>query len=285
MPIYLKQSTASQEVPLGYFVDAADGNTERTALTIANTDIKLWKAGATTLANKNSGGATHISNGIYYAVLDATDTNTLGPMVGFCHPTSCLAVRVEFVVLAANIYDSLIGGGDVLDVSTTQWNGTAVGSTQVRANIVQVDNAAIASTSVAGVMKVDISHAAGTAWASGAITAASIATDAIDSDALASSAIAEIQAGLASPGMAMTLSAAERNSIADAFLDRDMSTGTDSGSPTVRTPRQALRTLRNKVANSAGTLTVYKEDDSTSSWTATVTTDASAEPITTVDPA
>lgn len=116
MPIYLKQSTASQEVPLGYLVDSTDGNTEETGLTIANTDIKLWKAGATTLANKNSGGATHISSGIYYAVLDATDTNTLGSLIIFCHVSGALPVRVECVVLAANIYDSLIGGGDLLDV-------------------------------------------------------------------------------------------------------------------------------------------------------------------------
>src|SRR6516164_5818332 len=46
---------------------------------------------------------------------------------------------------------------------------------------------------------------------------------------------------------------------ADALLNRDMSVGTDSGSPSVRTVRQALRFLRNKWAISAGTLTVYKE--------------------------
>jgi hypothetical protein len=34
--------------------------------------------------------------------------------------------------------------------------------------------------------------------------------------------------------------------VADAILNRDMSTGTDSGSTTVRTVRQALRFLRNK---------------------------------------
>jgi len=56
MAIYLKQSTASQEIPLGVFVDETDGKTAETGLTIANTDIKLWKTGATTLANKNSGG-------------------------------------------------------------------------------------------------------------------------------------------------------------------------------------------------------------------------------------
>jgi hypothetical protein len=75
------------------------------------------------------------------------------------------------------------------------------------------------------------------------------------------------------------------NAFADALLNRDMSTGTDSGSTTVRTVRQALRFLRNKFAIAAGTLTVYKEDDSTSSWTSALTTSASAEAVTTSDPA
>lgn len=123
--IYLKQSTASQEIPLGYFLDSTDGNTEETALTIANTDIKIWKTGATTLANKNSGGATHISNGIYYATLDATDTNTLGPMVIFVHVSGALVVRLECCVLAANVYDSLIGATDQLQVDAIQISGDA----------------------------------------------------------------------------------------------------------------------------------------------------------------
>lgn len=130
MTIYLKQSTASQEVALGVFVDSTDGNTEETALTIAAADIRLHKSGATTLATP-AAGATHISNGIYYWVADATDTNTLGPMVIYCHPTGALSVRVECCVLAANVFDSLIGGGDILDVSTTQWLGTAVSTPTV----------------------------------------------------------------------------------------------------------------------------------------------------------
>lgn len=106
MAIPLRFSTASQEIPLGYFVDATDGNSEETGLTIANTDIKLWKAGATTLASKNSGGATHIANGVYYCTLDATDTNTLGPLIVFCHiAASALSVRVECQVLTAAEYD------------------------------------------------------------------------------------------------------------------------------------------------------------------------------------
>lgn len=94
-----------------------------------------------------------------------------------------------------------------------------------------------------------------------------------------------LPASVAAVGSAMTLTSGERNSVADALLDRDMSTGTDSGSTTVRTVRQALRALRNKVAALAGTLTIYKEDDSTASFTAALTSDAAAVPITAIDPA
>lgn len=124
--IFLRYSTASQEIPLGMFVDSTDGNSEETGLTIANTDIKLWKAGATTLANKNSGGATHISNGVYYAVLDATDTDTLGSLVIFVHVSGALYVRLECVVLPQKVYDSLIAGSDTLEVDAIQWLGTAI---------------------------------------------------------------------------------------------------------------------------------------------------------------
>lgn len=121
--MWLRQSTASQEILLGPFLDSTDGNTAETGLTIANTDIKIWKEGATTEANKNSGGATHIASGRYYAVLDATDTNTLGKMEINVHVSGALAVRREFMVLPANVYDSLVLGTDNLEVDSTLIEG------------------------------------------------------------------------------------------------------------------------------------------------------------------
>lgn len=123
--IYLRQSTASQEVPLGPYLDETDGVTELTGLTIANTDIQVWKAGATTLANKNSGGATHISDGIYYAVLDATDTDTAGSLVIFSRPAGALPIRIPCVVLTAQVYDSMIAGSDNLEVDATLIGGSS----------------------------------------------------------------------------------------------------------------------------------------------------------------
>ena len=86
-------------------------------------------------------------------------------------------------------------------------------------------------------------------------------------------------------GYALTTAPPTAIENADALLDRNMATGTDSGSPTVRTVRQALRFLRNKWSISGTTLTVTKEDDTTASFTATVTTDAAAVPIVGNDPA
>ena len=121
--MFLRQSTASQEIALGYFLDPADGNTEETSLTINNTDIKLWKNGATALVDKNSGGATHMANGLYSAVLDATDTNTLGNLEIFVHVAGALVARREYVVLPALVYDALIAGSVNLPVNALQVEG------------------------------------------------------------------------------------------------------------------------------------------------------------------
>jgi hypothetical protein len=67
--------------------------------------------------------------------------------------------------------------------------------------------------------------------------------------------------------------------IADKVLGRNLAGGSDGG----RTVTEALRPLRNKTAAST-VLRVYEEDDSTVSWSAALTTDAAAEPVTGVDP-
>ncbi len=125
--IPLKYATASQEIPLGPALDSTNGNDEEGGLTIANTDIKLWKSGATTLASKNSGGATYISNGVYYLVLDATDSDTYGPMVIFVHVAGALTMKVECVVMNAEAYDALYAasGTGHIEADAVQISGDA----------------------------------------------------------------------------------------------------------------------------------------------------------------
>lgn len=75
------------------------------------------------------------------------------------------------------------------------------------------------------------------------------------------------------------LTAAADASVADKVLGRSLAGGADGG----RTVRDALRAVRNKTELSAGTLTVYEEDDATPAWTAAVT-QASRDPLTGIDP-
>jgi hypothetical protein len=125
MSQWLRQSTAGQEISFGQALDITDGDTEEPGLTIANTDIKLHKEGATTLASKNAGGATYISNGVYYAVLDATDSDTLGKLSIYIHVAGALSMKEEYMVLPAMIYDSLVLGTDDLDTNVIKVSDTA----------------------------------------------------------------------------------------------------------------------------------------------------------------
>ncbi len=70
------------------------------------------------------------------------------------------------------------------------------------------------------------------------------------------------------------------NDNADALLDRNVAGGSSSG----RLVKEAFYFLRNKWTVASGTLTVYATDDTTSSWTAAVSSDAAADPIVGNDP-
>lgn len=88
--------------------------------------------------------------------------------------------------------------------------------------------------------------------------------------------------GTAGAGLTnITLPAATVTAVADGLLKRDMSAVSGEAA---RSPLNALRLLRNKWTLSGGTLTVTEEDDTTTAWTAPVTTDGAAEPVTGIDP-
>lgn len=194
-------------------------------------------------------------------------------------------------------FEVVAGGTNMSAVKLTP-TGTGYGINGTIASVVALGTGAITTSS----------------FAAGAINAAAIADDAIDGGSVAASAVTKIQAGLSTlttadipteaeidavlslahgagnwltatgfavAGDAMTLTTAERGSVADKILSRNINGGGDG----TRTVEEALAVLRNKSAISGGTLTVYDTDDATSLWTATVTSSASADPITGVDPA
>ena len=133
--LFLKQSTASQSVLIGPFVDSSDGTTAETGLTIANTDIRLSKNGGN-LAAKNSGGATHDEAGWYTITLDATDTNTVGRLQLHCKMTGALMVHAEYWVLEEAIYDALFGASatGLLPANMTQISGDSTAADNLEAD-------------------------------------------------------------------------------------------------------------------------------------------------------
>jgi hypothetical protein len=190
----LKQSTAV-DVKIGPFLDATDGVTAETALTISQADVRLAKNGGAWAQKNDSNAATHEENGWYECALNTTDTGTLGILKLAVHESGAIPVWHDFMVVPAEVYDYLVAGTDNFTVDLTSTAQTAA---------------------------------------------------------------------------------------ADALLKRDMSAVSGESD---RSPLNALRLLRNKWTSSGGTLTVYEEDDTTSAWTASLTENASANPVTGSDPA
>ena len=129
---YLKQSTAAT-ITLGPFQDSTDGNTDETALTLSQADIRLSKNDGAFAQKNESTSASHKEIGYYSCNLNTTDTNTAGILTVAVHETGALSVRQDYLVLPANIYDSWFASDyqqvDVVQVSgaTEQLTGFAKG--------------------------------------------------------------------------------------------------------------------------------------------------------------
>lgn len=221
MMVIIEQSTTIT-IQLGPFLDEDDGKTAETGLTISSTDVYLSKNGAAFANPNDANAATHDASGWYRKQINTTDTNTLGRLVVMVHESGALPVWREFMVVPSNVWDSLVGGTDKLQVHADE-----------------ITN--------------------------GLITAAAIATDAITSDEVAASGA---------------------NKIADHTIRRTFQNACDSSDGDTKTGRSllgAIGKLVNKVASSGGTLTVYEDDDTTSLFTQSVTTDSGADPITELD--
>ena len=124
MTTWLKQSTAA-DVVIGPFVDDTDGKTPETGLSISQADCQLSKNGGAVAQKNDATSASHLGGGHYKVPLNATDTGTLGRLRLYVNETGALPVWLDFMVVPANVYDSLIGGSDALQVDVSQWNNSA----------------------------------------------------------------------------------------------------------------------------------------------------------------
>jgi hypothetical protein len=116
MSLWLKKSTATTII-IGPFVDSIDAVTPETALDIVQADQLVWKNGGALGAKNDPGSAVHRALGHYETALSAVDTNTLGRLRFAVYKTEALPLWADFMVIPAQVYDSLVGGTDQLDVS------------------------------------------------------------------------------------------------------------------------------------------------------------------------
>jgi hypothetical protein len=115
--ILLKQSTATTQL-IGPFIDDTDGKTAETGLTLAQADIRLSKNGGNMAQKNDATACTHDEIGYYSCPLNTTDTGTLGNLKLMVHQAGSLPVFHDFMVVTANIYDTLCST-DVLNVEIT----------------------------------------------------------------------------------------------------------------------------------------------------------------------
>lgn len=181
MARWLRQST-SVDVPIGPFVDQTDGFTAESGLTLTQPDIRLKKNGGAWAQKNAAQTLSHEENGYYEVTLDTTDTNTLGLLRLAVNESGALPVFEDFLVVSANVWDSLFST-DFLQIDVAQWLGaTAPAAPATQASVDAVDNfidteitdiqARLPTALVSGRMDSSVG-----AVAANAITDASVSTD------------------------------------------------------------------------------------------------------------
>lgn len=109
----IKQST-NTTVIVGPIINT-DGEPV-TTFVLGQSHIKLSKNGSA-FANKNSAATfTHNASGWYSGLLNQTDTDTCGELTLMINKSGSLPYWTMYNVLPANVYDSLIGNTDYLDI-------------------------------------------------------------------------------------------------------------------------------------------------------------------------
>lgn len=104
---YLRQSTAAT-LKIGPFVDAADGFTAETGLTIAQADVRLSKNGGNYVQKTDATSATHDELGEYDCPIDVTDTDTPGRLRLIVGAAGARPVVQDYQVLEETVYDQLL---------------------------------------------------------------------------------------------------------------------------------------------------------------------------------
>ena len=253
----IKQSTARNVVLKLYLADYV---TEATGKTLTVTLSKDGNAFAAV-----SGSVSEIANGWYKVALNSTDTNTLGELAIRATATACDNAERLLEIVSYDPQSATNLGLSNLDAASS--------TLATAAALTTVDD--FLDTEVAAIKAKTDNLPAAPAAAGDIPSAAAIRAEI---DANSTKLDVAMSTRLADADYTEPPTATEN---ADALLKRDWTAVTGEAA---RSVLNALRAIRNKVSRSGATVTITKEDDSTTAWTGALTTDAAAEPVTAVDP-
>lgn len=260
----MKKNVSGQKVG-AQMVSAADGSAFAGAVTVYVTG----DAGTQAVGAVGSGACAHEGNGYHTYAPAQAETNY--DLVAFTFTgTGAIPQTVQVYTGFPQTGDAYAKGVDV--EADTQDIQARLPAALVSGRIDASVGAMAANVMTAAAAAADLT----TELQGGLATASALAT----LDGKADAIKAKTDNLPASPAATSDIPTATEN--ADALLNRDMSAVSDTNA---RSPLNALRFLRNKWSLSGSTLSVTKENDTTTAWTATVSTDAAAEPVTGSDPA
>lgn len=187
----IEQSVAIT-IQMGPALDAGDGVAEETGL---SPTVELSKAHAAFAARDSASAINHDANGWYRVPLNTTDVATVGRLIAkFDDAAIHLPVWHEFTVVPANVYDSLVGGTDALQVHANEITADLINSTAI-ASAAIADQAVV---SVAG--NVDgnvVGSVASVSGSVGSIAANGLNSTSVKSGALAGETIAAVSGNVA----------------------------------------------------------------------------------------
>ena len=299
MMIYRSEASASlRRVPL--WLVGSDGTSPASAEGGGQPQVNWLARGAATVNTAATLSLVSANAGEYYVELNASEVSALG--VGAIHYRSANAIAnsTYFQVVNFDSGDSTrlgmvalpnaaaAGAGGLLTF------GTGTGQINPSAGSVDAQYLDLSSKLTVGVGKIAAATYSGVTVdgvnrVNSSVTPAnalySAVTVRVDPQAYSglTMGVNNIAAGSYS-GVTVEVSnvlQSVRSQFADDFLLRNIASGGAGG----RSVQEALRVLRNRVEISGSTMTVYSEDDQSSSWTASVSTAADAAAISAINPA
>lgn len=303
----IKQSestAARRRIPV-LLVDVTDGYTPKTGQTAPT--VTISKNGATTATG--TGTWTEIANGQYYYEFAVGEVDTLGWIAVNVQKTACRQYNAIVQVMAYDYAAVTNLGLTNLDAAITTrpsvaqiWSEVLSSyNTNNTAGKILKDTGALNPgitgntsnniTATTTTFSVDRNDADGTfnhqtiVFTSGQLTG--VSSDILTWTKVGSYAIVVVGDPLPiaptnnTPFYILPQHVQAITDIADGILNRVLdSSGNGTDTTNERTVRSALRAMRNKVSVANGVMTVYKENDTTASWSASLSNTANV----TVDP-